>query len=80
MLGNLKGAVRKGRGEKEKEWTDCVQSDILALEAEVWILTVMEVGRRLTRLDIAKNRERHRDWKVVIVHGRVEAAKRHQFA
>ena len=28
MFGNLEGAVRRGRGEKEKEWTDCVQSDI----------------------------------------------------
>ncbi|CAN0168713.1 unnamed protein product [Ascophyllum nodosum] len=30
VFGNLKGAVRRGRGEKEKEWTDCVQSDIRA--------------------------------------------------
>ena len=30
MFGNLKGAVRRGRGGKEKEWTDCVQSDIRA--------------------------------------------------
>ena len=30
MFGNLEGAVRKGRGGKEKEWTDCVQSDIRA--------------------------------------------------
>ena len=27
---NLEGAVRRGRGGKEKEWTDCVQSDIRA--------------------------------------------------
>ena len=26
MFGNL-DAVRRGRGGKEKEWTDCVQSD-----------------------------------------------------
>ena len=25
---NLEGAVRRGQGGKEKEWTDCVQSDI----------------------------------------------------
>ena len=31
MLGNLEDTVRRGRGEKEKEWTDCVQSDIRAL-------------------------------------------------
>ena len=30
MFGNLEGAVRRGRGGKEKEWTDCVQSDIRA--------------------------------------------------
>ena len=54
---NLEGEVRNGRGEKEKEWTDCVQSDIrafgitgdwkvTALEAEVWVETVVEGGRR----------------------------------
>ena len=31
VFGNLEGAVRRGRGGKEKEWTDCVQSDILLL-------------------------------------------------
>ena len=47
VFGNLEGAVRGGRGRKEKEWTDCVQSDIrafgimgdrkvTALEAEGW--------------------------------------------
>ena len=30
VFGNLEGAVRRGRGGKEKEWTDCVQSDIWA--------------------------------------------------
>ena len=25
VSGNLEGAVRTGRGGKEKEWTDCVQ-------------------------------------------------------
>ena len=28
VFGNLEGAVRRGRGGKEEEWTDCVQSDI----------------------------------------------------
>ena len=48
---NLEGAVRRGRGGKEKEWTDCVQSDIRSfgiagdwkattLKAEVWVETV----------------------------------------
>ena len=57
VFGNLEGAVRRGRGGKEKEWTDCVQSDIrafgiagdwkaTALKAEVWVETVMEGGRR----------------------------------
>ena len=49
--------MRRGRGGKEKEWADCVQSDIrafgitedwkaTALEAEVWVETVAEGGRR----------------------------------
>ena len=57
MSGNLEGAVRRGRGGKEKEWTDCVQSDIRAfgimgdwkamvLKAEVWVEAVTEGGRR----------------------------------
>ena len=55
-FGNLEGAVRRGRGGKEKEWTDCVQSDIrafgitgdwkaTALKAEVWVEAVTEGGR-----------------------------------
>ena len=57
VFGNLEGAVRRGRGEKEEEWTDCVQSTIrafgiwgdwktTALKAEVWIETVTESRRR----------------------------------
>ena len=57
VFGNLEGAVRRGRGGKKKEWTDCVQSDIrafgitgdwkvTALETEVWVETVAEGGRR----------------------------------
>ena len=57
MFGNLEGAVRRGRGGKEKEWTDCVLSDIrafditrdwktMALKAEVWVKAVTEGGRR----------------------------------
>ena len=49
--------MRRGRGGKEKEWTDCVQSDIralgiaggwkaTALKAEVWVETATEGGRR----------------------------------
>ena len=30
MFGNLEGAVRRGLGGKEKEWTDCTHSDIRA--------------------------------------------------
>ena len=59
MFGNLEGAVRRGRGRKEKEWTDCVQSDMrafgitvdwktMALKAEVWVEAVTEGGRRFT--------------------------------
>ena len=57
MFRNLEGAVRRGRGGEEKEWTDCVQSDIrafgiagdwkaMALKAEVWVEAVTEGGRR----------------------------------
>ena len=57
MFGNLEGAVRRGRGGKEKELTDCVQSDIrafgitgdwktMALKAEAWVEAVTEGGRR----------------------------------
>ena len=57
VFGNLEGAVRRGRGGKEKEWTDCVQSDTrafgiagdwkaAALKAEVWVETVTEGERR----------------------------------
>ena len=57
VFGNLESAVRKGQCGKEKEWTDCVQSDIrvfaiagdwkeTALKAEVWVETVTEGGRR----------------------------------
>ena len=56
-FGNFEGAVRRGRGGKEKEWTDCVQSDIrafgitgdwktMAVKAEVWVEAVTEAGRR----------------------------------
>ena len=57
IFGNLEIAVRRGRGGKEKERTDCVQSDIrafgitgdwktMALKAEVWVEAVTEGGRR----------------------------------
>ena len=57
VFGNLEDGVRRGRGGKEKEWTDCVQSDIrafgiagdwkaTALKGEVWVETVTEGGRR----------------------------------
>ena len=58
VFGNLEGAVRRTRGGKKKEWTDCVQSDLrafciagdwkaTALKAEVWVKMVTEGGRRL---------------------------------
>ena len=57
MFGILEGAVRRGQGGKEKEWTDCVQSDLrafgitgdwktMALKAKVWVEAVTEGGRR----------------------------------
>ena len=49
--------MRRGQRGNEKEWTDCVQSDIrafgltgdwkaTALEVEVWVETVAECARR----------------------------------
>ena len=57
MFGNIEGAVRRGRSGKDKEWIDCVPSDIrafgitgdwkaMALKAEVWIEAVTEGRRR----------------------------------
>ena len=31
MFGSVEGSVRRGQGGKEKEWTDCVLSDIRVL-------------------------------------------------
>ena len=78
VFGNLEGAVRRGRGGKEKEWTDCVQSDIrafgiagdwkaTALNAEVWVETVTEGGRRFMaawrkeEVDAARHRQEKRE-------------------
>ena len=95
MFGNLEGAVRRVRVGKEKEPTGCVQSDIrlfgiaghwkaTALEAEVWVESITEGGRRLmaawgkVEADVAsgisRRRERQRDWEreVVIAHESVE--------
>ena len=58
VFGNLEGAVRRGRSGKEKEWVDCVQSDIRAfgiaghwkvtvLKAGMWVETAAVGGRRL---------------------------------
>ena len=49
--------MRRGRGGKEKEWTECVQNDIRAFgiagdwkatasKTEVWVETVTEGERR----------------------------------
>ena len=54
---NFEGSWQRGRGEKEKQWVDCVQSDIWAFgiagewkatasKAEVWVEAVTEGGRR----------------------------------
>ena len=47
MFRNLEVAVRRGRGGKEKEWTDCVQSDIRAFVLRM--AGVARVDRRLRR-------------------------------
>ena len=57
MFGNLEGAVLRGRGWNEKEWTDCVPSDIrafgiagdwkaMALKGEVWVEAATQRERR----------------------------------
>ena len=57
VFGNLEGAVCRGWGGREKEWTDCVQSGIrafgiaegwktTAMRAEVWVETGTEGERR----------------------------------
>ena len=57
VFGNLEGAVRRGRGGEDKDWTDYVQSDIrgfgiagdwksTTLKADKWVDTVTESGRR----------------------------------
>ena len=70
--------MRRGRGGKDKEWTDSVQSDIrafgitedwkpTALEAEVWVETVAEGGRRFMaawrkeEVDVARYRQEKRE-------------------
>ena len=76
MFGNLEGAVRRGRGRKEKEWTDCVQSDIrafgitgdwetMAVKAEVWVEAVTKGGRRFmaARREEEEDAARHRQEK-----------------
>ena len=83
MFGNLEGAVRRGRGGKEKEWTDCVQSDIrasgiagdwkaTALKAEVWVEAVTEGGRRFMAAWRKVRGRRSETGKVDIAHGSVE--------
>ena len=45
VFGNLERAVRRKRGGKEKEWTDCVQSYIRAFGiTEDWKATALESG------------------------------------
>ena len=54
VFGNLEGAVRRGRGGKEKEWIDRLRPErhpgrgwkATALKAEVWVDTVTGGGRR----------------------------------
>ena len=41
VFGNLEVAVRRGRDGKEKEWTDCVWSDI-----RVFVITGIGMRRR----------------------------------
>ena len=77
-LTKLEGCSAERTGEKEKEWTDCVQSDMrafgiagdwkaTALQAEVWVETVTEGGRRFVatwrkeEVDAARHRQEKRE-------------------
>ena len=76
VSGNLALRVPYRKGGKEKEWTDCIQSDIqafgtaadwkaTALEAEVWVEAVTEGGRRFMAgwREYEVNTARHRQEK-----------------
>ena len=81
MFGNLEGVVRRGQGGKEKEWTDCVQSEIrafgitgnwetMAVKAEVHGRVEARKGRRG---QTSPGEERGNETgKVAIAHGSVE--------
>ena len=57
-FGNLEGAVRRGRGGKEKEWTDCVQSDIRTFGiAGDW----KAIAWRKEEVDAARHRQEKRE-------------------
>ena len=81
VFGNLEGTVRRRQSGREKEWTDCVQSDIrafgitgdwkaTALEAEVWVETLTDDGRRF--IAAWSKEEVTRPGKVAIAHGSLE--------
>ena len=73
VFGNLEDAVRRGRSGKEKEWTDCVQSDNRAFgiagdwKIEVWVGTAAQGGRRFMaawrkeEVDTARHRQEKRE-------------------
>ena len=72
MFRNLEGAVRRGRGGTEKEWTDCVQSDIrafgitgewktMALKAEVWVGRRFMAAWREEEEDAARHHQEKRE-------------------
>ena len=74
MFGNLEGAVRRGRGGKEKEWIGCIQIDIrafgitgdwktMAVRAEGWVEAVTEGGRRFMAACRQEDAARHRQEK-----------------
>ena len=48
MVGNLEGTVREGRGVKEEEWSDCVQSGVRTFDiiAGEWKVTALEAEVR----------------------------------
>ena len=54
VFGNLELAVQRGRGGKEKEWTDYVQSDIRAFGIRPCLNVFTESVHKICRQNLSK--------------------------
>ena len=74
VLENLEGAVRRGRGGKEKEWVDCIQSDVPAFGlAGDWKTTVWR-----QRFELRRSRTHGRRFMAAWRKEEVDAARHRQ--